>query len=63
MSKLDQNLKSGDGLMLQVSSIGTTLSSMANSFKLAGSNLKSLAPGAELQQAVHQASACKPLVH
>ena len=63
MSKIDQDLKSGDGLMLQVASIGTTLTSMANSFKLAGSNLKSLAPGADLQQAVQQASACKPFVH
>jgi hypothetical protein len=62
MNKIDQDLKSGDGLMLQVASIGTTLTSMANSLKLAGSNLKSLAPGADLQQAVQQASACKPYV-
>ena len=63
MNKIDQDLKSGDGLMLQVASIGTTLTSMANSLKLAGSNLKSLAPGAGLQQAVHQAGACKAFVH
>jgi hypothetical protein len=62
MNKIDEDLKSGDGLMLQVASIGTTLTSMANSLKLAGSNLKSLAPGADLQQAVQQASACKPYV-
>jgi cytochrome P450 len=61
-NKINEDLKSGDGLMLQVASIGTTLTSMANSLKLAGSNLKSLAPGADLQQAVQQASACKPYV-
>jgi hypothetical protein len=62
MNKIDHDLKSGDGLMLQVASIGTTLTSMANSLKLAGADLKSLAPGADLQQAVQQASACKPYV-
>ena len=62
-NKIDQSLKSGDGLMLQVASIGTTLTTMANSFKLAGANLKSLAPGAELQQAFKQAGACKQYVH
>ena len=63
MNKINQDLKSGDGLMLQVASIGTTLTSMANSLKLAGSNLKTLAPGTELQQAFHQASACQKYVH
>jgi hypothetical protein len=63
MNKIDEDLKSGDGLMLQVASIGTTLTSMANSLKLAGSNLKSLAPGAELQQAFKQSGACKAYVH
>jgi hypothetical protein len=62
MNKINVDLKSGDGLMLQVASIGTTLTTMANSFKLAGADLKSLAPGADLQQAVQQASACKPYV-
>jgi hypothetical protein len=61
-NKINEDLKSGDGLMLQVASIGTTLTSMANSLKLAGANLKGLAPGADLQQAVQQASACKPYV-
>jgi len=63
MNKIDQDLKSGDGLMLQVASIGTTLTKMASSLKLAGANLKQLAPTAELQQAFRQAGACKPYLH
>jgi hypothetical protein len=63
MNKIDQTLTSGDGLMLQVAAMGTTLTSMANSLQLAGSNLKSLAPGAELQQAFKQSSACKAYAH
>src|SRR5262249_28724039 len=63
MNKINQDLKSGDGLMLQVASIGTTLTSMAKSLTVAGSNLKSLAPGADLQHAFKQASACKQYVH
>ena len=62
-NKIDQELKSGDGLMLQVAVMGTTLTKMANNFRLAGSNLKGLAPGAELQQAFRQASACKQYLH
>jgi hypothetical protein len=58
MNKISDDLKSGSGLLSQVTTIGATLTTMANSFKLAGANLKSLAPGADLQQAVQQASAC-----
>lgn len=61
--KVDQTLKSGDGLMLQVAAIGTALTTMANSLELTGKNLKSLAPGADLQQAIHQTDACKQYVH
>jgi ABC-type transporter Mla subunit MlaD len=58
MNKISEDLKSGSGLLSQVTTIGATLTTMANSFKLAGAKLKSLAPGADLQQAVQQASAC-----
>lgn len=63
MNKINQELKSGGGILSQVTSIGSTLTTMANSLKLAGSNLKSLAPGAELQQAFQQASACQKYIH
>jgi hypothetical protein len=63
MNKINQELKSGGGVLSQVMTIGTTLTMMANSLKLAGSNLKSLAPGADLQQAFQQASACQKYVH
>jgi len=36
---------------------------MASDLRLAGGNLKNLAPGDELEQAFHQASACRSLVH
>ncbi len=62
MNKINEELKSGS-LLSQVSAIGATLTTMANSLQLAGGNLKSLAPGADLQQAFQQASACKQYVH
>ena len=65
MNKINEELKSGSGasLLLQVTSIGATLTTMANSFKLAGTKLKAIAPGADLQQAFQQANACKQYVH
>jgi exonuclease VII large subunit len=63
MNKINQELKSGGGILSQVTTIGATLTTMANSLKLAGSNLKSLAPGADLEHAFQQASACQKYVH
>jgi hypothetical protein len=67
MNKLEQTLNSSSsgvaGTLAQVSAITATLSSMAQDLELAGGNLKNLAPGDELEQAFHQASACRSLVH
>jgi hypothetical protein len=65
MNTINEELKSNSnaGLLSQVTTIGTTLTTMANSFKLAGTKLKALAPGADLRQAFQRASACKQYVH
>jgi exonuclease VII large subunit len=63
MNKINQDLKAGGGILSQVTTIGATLTTMANSLKLAGSSLKSLAPGAELEHGFQQASACQKYVH
>jgi hypothetical protein len=67
MNKLQQTLSSSSsgvaGTLAQISAITATLSSMAGSLELAGGNLKDLAPSGELEQAFHQADACKSLVH
>jgi exonuclease VII large subunit len=63
MNKINDQLKSGSGLLSQVTAIGATLTTMANSLQLAGSKLKTLAPGADLQQAFQQASACRKYAH
>lgn len=51
------------GALSQISAITATLTNMANKLKLAGANLKNIAPSGELQQAFRQASACKQYVH
>jgi exonuclease VII large subunit len=67
MNKLEQTLNSNSsgvaGTLAQISAITATLSSMAHDLELAGGNLKALAPGDELEQAFHQAGACRSLVH
>lgn len=67
MNKLEETLNSSSsgvaGTLAQISAITATLSSMAQDLELAGGNLKNLAPGDELEQAFHQAGACRPLVH
>jgi hypothetical protein len=67
MNKLEQTLGSSPsgvaGTLAQISALTATLSSMAHALELAGGNLKDLAPGDELEQAFHQASACKSLVN
>jgi DNA repair exonuclease SbcCD ATPase subunit len=65
MDKIDEALKSGSsgagGALSQISTISATLATMASSLKLAGGNLKQLAPSGELQHAFQQASACQQL--
>jgi hypothetical protein len=51
------------GTLSEISTITATLSGIATDLKLAGMNLKNLAPGGELEQAFHQASACQAYVH
>ena len=63
MSKIDDALSSSDGVLSQISTISATLATMANDLKLAGANLDQLAPSGELQQAFHQAAACRQYVH
>jgi exonuclease VII large subunit len=67
LSKLEDTLKSPSsgaaGTLSQISTISATLATMASNLKLAGANLKNLAPSGELRQGFHQASACAPYVH
>jgi hypothetical protein len=67
LNKLKQTLNSSSsgvaGTLAQISTISATLSGMAADLKLAGSNLMNLAPGADLEQAFHQASACQAYLH
>jgi len=67
LNKLKQTLNSSPsgvaGTLSQISTITATLSAMVGDLQLAGSNLKNLAPGADLEQAFHQASACQAYVH
>jgi hypothetical protein len=67
LNKLKQTLNSSPsgvaGTLSQISTITATLSGMASDVKLAGSNLKNVAPGADLEQAFHQAGACQAYVH
>jgi ABC-type transporter Mla subunit MlaD len=60
MDKIDEALKSGSGLT-QIATVSATLASMASDLRLAGGNLKQLAPNGELQQAFQQSAACKKL--
>jgi len=67
MNQLKQTLNSSSsgaaGSLAQISAITATLSTMANSLKLAGGNLKNFAPSGELRQAFQQASACQKYIH
>jgi hypothetical protein len=51
------------GALSQISTITATLSAMADDLKLAGTNLKNLAPSHELEQAFQQAGACQTFLH
>ena len=66
MNQLKKTLNSSSGAagtLSQISAITATLTTMANSLKLAGGNLKNFAPSGELKQAFQQASACQQYVH
>ena len=67
MNQLEETLKNSPsgaaGTLAQISAITATLGTMASELKLAGANLKQLAPSDELEQAFHQASACRRYVH
>ena len=60
---LDNAPSGAAGALSQISALTATLTTMANKLKLAGSNLKNFAPSGELQQAFHQAGACRQYVH
>jgi phage-related protein len=67
MNQLKKTLNSSSsgaaGTLSQISAITATLTTMANSLKLAGGNLKNFAPSGELKQAFQQGSACQQYVH
>jgi DNA repair exonuclease SbcCD ATPase subunit len=67
MNQLKETLSSSSsgtaGTLAQISAITATLTTMANSLKLAGGNLQKFAPSGELKQAFQQASACQQYVH
>jgi hypothetical protein len=67
VDKIQQTLKSSPsgtaGTMSTITTLSTTVAAMAGNLKLAGENLKNFAPSGELQQAFHQADACKPYIN
>ena len=57
---LNGNNASASQLKSAVSSVRTTATGMLNDFSTAVNDLKSLAPGSEIEKAFQQTSACKP---